>query len=597
MPKTTPETARYRIGTTKSMFHFRTKIHRLRRLVAGDINALDDRVISGGKQGNAIETMMRKHYKATDENLYFYDILVQDFAEGRSNDLFQTVRTLVLQTANTFPEIEFEGLDPKLAVVNAGYCKDRMNKCHARHQVRMAMADYIISGMGCCSQMIEGDYPVTRYRDLLDMAWDLQAEVPTEMRWAATRITQPLYRWLELFSGSKYNTKPLTDMVGTNTGVDQPQPKEVPVTLWYYFDIDGPKGSHQIYRAKGEEVDDTPIFDGVNPYSVPEGKSDIPALPFGFIYHMALPSVKMPPSIVEGMIPAQVAIWEADRHTRDTIKVGKAHYEKQDGAYSPENWDNWMDSVEGTVLTRLSGFANPLHIAEPLPVSDSVLKWRDTNNQSLIAQGGANPYASGNKVEGIAFASEVQAIQGNAGLVSGAIAKDGAEFWMWIAKTYLAFGKKYDDMPCTIQFDDGIELVFDDADPIRNYLKPEADLVVQEDTILMMSKTQKVQMAAAILTQCMNPIMVQAFPDALSQAFEKFLRANGEKNIQAWLKPPQGPPPGPPGAPMPVMPPGIPPQGAPGAQQAIPPAIPPQGMTMPAQNLDPQVMAGMSTQQ
>lgn len=531
----------------------RRKTHRLRRLVSGDISALDDGAEGsmGGALSSSQESMMQPYYRADTDPLIFYDILVQDIEEGRSNKLFTGVRTLIFQTANTFPQIEFSGLTSKLGTINSLYCAERMKRCAARHNVRLALADYIISGLGCTMVCLKDDYPTVMWLNILDVCWDLTAKLPTDIKWGAVRFTQPLRVWLDLYSdGRKYNTSWLKEQVTSgreDIGMDRP------VSLWWYFDTEGKQGTHAVYPAMGEEIDDTAIYVGSNPYEMAPNE---PMLPFEFMGSLPLPGVKMPPSIVEMMVPAQIAIWNADSYVREVLEKGKPFYEMQDDGYDPKNVASWLDSVVGTVLRRKKN-AEGIRVLPAMELSNTVMRYREQNDSELTAQSGSSPYTNGDRVEGVEYAAEVQAIQGNSGLVAGALAKDQAEYWQRLASKFLAVGAKFDDMPCALQFDEDVLLSFDKQNPIREYLKPDAEVTVEEDTLQFQPKLQRIQQSTSLLGLFSAPEMVQRWPNAQKRAAESVLKSAGIKNIDDWLQ--EAAPP----AAVPGMVPGMAPGGAP----------------------------------
>lgn len=155
------------------------------------------------------------------------------------------------------------------------------------------------------------------------------------------------------------------------------------------------------------------------------------------------------------------------------------------------------------------------------------------NNMEIVAQGGANPYTAGSPVEGVSFASEVAAIQGMAGLMAANISKDLSAFWERVSRKFLAIGSLYDDSPITIRLDE-LELQFDEYKPIKDYLIPDADILVQEDTMQFKGKAQEIQEAVILLQTAQS--LVDRFPQALPLAFERFLRAQRIKNVDAWME-------------------------------------------------------------
>lgn len=512
-----------RVSTSPNFMDLRRKMHRMRRLVAGDISALDD---DGSTQS---EDKMSGTYKPDAGDLY--DILNRDFDEGRANVLLQSVRTLHLQVSLTHPDIEFEDLDTDMAGIHSLWFKSRMAPCVPQVKVKRCTANYLIDALGVAFCGMRSGSPVIDHVDPMDMTWDLTAETFDELNWAARQIRLPLWQWQEKFK----NNEKLNELAIGNDNLD------MPVTMIVYHDRTGLDTGNEAYflsqGLNGTVSEDDLIERTKNLYSEYVGGVERTCVPYVFMNYMELPSVKVPISPVEMMLSAQIAMWAADRNIRDTIDMGAGMREYEEGAYDADELTRWMDGDRASLLKRKKT-AVGMNQIEPMEVAQTVLAYRQQQEQNIIAQSGVDPYLSGNKVDNIEFAAQVNAIKGSAGLVAGSVAKDVSVFWQKIVKRTICNGHKFDEEPITLLMRDGadmLEYVFNKDNPIRDYLKPGSDIVISEDTLTFKPRDQKAQEALldVQLGQALAPL---GYTNFLPKALENYLRAKGEKNPGEWLE-------------------------------------------------------------
>ena len=521
-----------RISTSPRFSDWRNKVHRLRRLTAGDITALDQGLGGGSQESNMAP--LAKGVGVSE----LYDILVLDIEEGRTNKLLQSVRTLVFQVSLVFPDVEFEDVDAQLAAINSLYVKDRARRCALRKHRRIALTDYLIGGIGATFAGVRDGFPFIEAVDTLDLTWDLTAPTFDELRWCSRIVRRPLGEWLD-----DLDAKPASRLLrhlGRNRHESVNDDMIVPLAC--YYDAHGEQGNEaKFYVADegGGGVSEDMLVERVaNPYGEYSSGERRVCLPFNFTSYVAVPSVRNPISAVEQMLPAQIAIWKTDRLVRDTLDIGAPAREMEEDAYTAESLDEWKEDST-TVLVRKQG-RQPLIQSAALDVPARAMEYRQINEQELVAQSGANPYASGNAVKGVKYAAEVNAIQGNAGLVAATIAKDEAAAWAADIGKLLSNGKDYDDEPITLRLRDGddiLELVFDESDPIRGYLRPDGQIVVSEDTLIYQPRDQKMARAGADIEIGLQ--LAPIFPGYLKKAVEEYLRASGKKNIGDYLAAPE----------------------------------------------------------
>jgi hypothetical protein len=508
-----------RLNSANIALHpYKQKIHKLRRVAAGDHSLITE---APSRSRDASSGIVRP---LETEN---FDILVQDIEEGKSNKMLQSLRTLALQTAYFFPEIEFEDLSPEESALAAQYCRIRMGApphgCNAKHHMRLALMEYILGGMGAVWTTMRDGLPVIQYVDTLDFKWDQTARFPQDMRWASCSVREPLWVWIERFGRAPF--KGFMAANGTN--------EDLPVELEYYFDVEGEKGNMFVMLKTGVgELDEKPIFKGPNPYVMPTPAGQNPFLPFETFFFLALPSVRLPVGLAEQMLPSHIALLRVEDFIDKIIKRGPPFYEVEKGSFESEELDKFEDGEIGTYLIREPG-KSPVIQQRALEIPNSVLGWRSHHQDQMTAQSGANPYTSGTRVDDIQYAAEVHAINNNSSLVSGTIAKDNAEFWERTIRKYLATAALYDDNPVTLILS-GVPIEFDSLDPVSTYLRPEARIIIREDSMRFSPTAERVAQAMQDLQVALQ--VAEVFPSALPHALENYLRARGEKHIGKWLE-------------------------------------------------------------
>lgn len=514
------EKVRTRLKLTRQATQpFFAKVHRIRRLVAGDLDAL---VGSGATSAEDEGAKIKREYDSE-----FFDLLVEDIEEGRSNTLLQGIRTLALQTTHRFPEVEADDLEHEEAVLHSEYFRSRLGPppwgCDAAREMRRCLYDYLSGGFGWDWIGIVKGRPVVRYVDTIDMLWDQAAPSNADIQWAGCTVRGPL-RWWKKMYGRRMS---VYDKI-TKDNPDQP------VDLFYYYDIEE-EGKHIIYLKTGDsEFHEKPLLEAKNPCYWSYGTETKPFLPFESMFFMELPSARLPIGLAEQTLPSQIALWRADK-TLGAIVDCPAYYEYEKGALDSVETQKFEDGEVGSMIQRDSGKPPGIqHRALDLP--QSLIDWRREHEQKMVGQLGANPYASGGPVEGTTFAAEVNAIQSESSLMAGTIAKDNADFWIRTLKKVLAKGSIYDEGDLVVRYDD-INVLFDQNDPVKQYLRPDALLTIRESSMQFQDEKTRLMLARADLDLATS--LATFFPNWLPEAAKNYLRARGEKNVKKFLEPPQ----------------------------------------------------------
>lgn len=522
----TPPEAVHRVRETYKVSkpYFR-KVNRLRRIVAGDREALEGWSASDDTEA---ENISHEHVGE------FRPILVTDIEEGRSNKLLQAIRTLVLQTTYHFPEVEADDLETEDATLLREYFRQRLGPepmgCGAITEMRRALYDYLIGGFGWVWVGIQNGKPIIRYVDTLDTLWDQAAPTLSDARWWSCTQRAPLKWWMDTFGKQKF-TKFLALEKSKHVR------EETPIDLQFYYDIEGTAGTFMVLHKSGEDdVDDDPIIKGSNPCIWTYGREKVPFLPSEPMFFMELPNTRHPIGIAEQMLPSQVAIWRADEAIQQIIAC-PAFYEVVEGSLDEAELQKFEDAEVGSVIRR-KGDGAPIQQHQALEVPHALLNYRAFHEGEMQSQSGANPFASGEPLEGTNFAAEVHAIQGASGLMSGTIAKDNAEFWIRTLRKFLAKGAVYDNKYFTARFED-VTLEFDEANPINIYLQPHANLTIRENSMQFVDPQSKIMLAKADFDMAVAANMATQgmLMGAVLKSYENYLRARGETNVSQFLQP------------------------------------------------------------
>lgn len=510
-----------RISTTRNaLSEFFNKTYKLRRLVAGDVDALDD---TGGNSDPAND-------KKRESISSHPDILVKDVEEGRSNKLLQSIRTLALQTTHKFPEVEFEDLETEEAAVNVGYLKAVLSApprgCGAVQQMQRALLDYLTGGLGFVHIGMRRGRPIIRAINTLDMAWDLTAPTLADARWMSCTVPGSLGDWIEMFG-----SKPFAKYQAKN----KDESLDSPLNLEWYYDVEGEGRYKVLFKTGVESIDEQAVFESKTPCYFEVDGEKIPFLPFETMFFMELPSVGMPIGLAEQMLPSQIALWRVEKTIRELVDL-PSFYESEDGAFTDDEIKKFESADGPGVHIKRKANKQGMELKTGAPLTQPLIDWRSYHDRELIAQSGINPFSLGAPVEGTNYAAETRAIEGAAGLMAGAIAKDNADFWVRTLRKVLAKGRLYDERAITITVGDAPS-TFGPEFPIGQYLMPFAEMVINEDSTQFQPREQRIQTAIRDLDVALKVAAI--FPNAPAEAFDDFLRAKGIKNADAWKKPPE----------------------------------------------------------
>lgn len=513
-----------RIGTRVYCVRWYRLIHALRCLIAGDVAPLLGTYSSG--YGQQRITGMDQPYEDDRQFSELYDIFVTNLQEGRSNDLIKAANTLRMQVAFTYPDISIEDGEKIESMAIQAYLAKRLGHkpvgCGAAEHMKKSFQDYLAAGIGW-SQIAIDEYgkPIIQYLDVLDVVHDLSTEMPQDLRWYAHICRKTVGYWALLYGEKHFESE-----LRSPGGADRP------LALTYYYDIDGESGHYAVF--KGEQPGSGDVIDsGPNPfYTIIDGVRR-PFLNADPTVFMILPSVRYPVGIMQKMVPHQMAVWASESYMRSILERGAPTWQVLEGAMSEKQLQTFKDGDIGSVIEvkQLNGIAR----TEALDIPQAVSIYAQYNRDEINAASGVDPFASGDSSQTYDFASEVNAIAARSDLTSHHMTKDHCAHWERTLRKFIATAALYDDQPIELRID-GTVLTFDSKMPVSSFLRPDADIVVSEESTRYMSNAERFQRANALLGIAAQ--FGNQFPAAQGKALEMVLRAAGIKDVSGWLEPP-----------------------------------------------------------
>lgn len=539
---------------------WKEKAYRLRRVVAGDQDALFNNLSNNNKAEGA---RFSREFRIGSP-----DILISEFKEGINNEILKSLMILVDQTCYSFPKIEIQGLNSKRQATNNHYLKDVLDSCHAVDHSKMALTDFLMGGTGDLYLPTEDGVPIVRWADSLDIKFDITARMPCDIRWKSLTVCEPIWKWFETFEKQSSALKLIYGDL-TDEGMD------LPGELEFYYDVEGSDGNYVVLAKTSDHTyHPEPIFTGKNPHFFDYRGKREPYLPFESIFYMMLPSIKFPISAAEKALPDQIGLWRGLTDIKETIDNGGAFYEVKKGTFADEEArEEWLKAKKGGIA-EVEEIGN-MKEHPPLSPGPTILELTTMHAQGIQTQLGANNYSLGAPVQGVKYAREVNAMQAAGSLTAGAISKANASCWAKFCKKTLASGKRTDTKRNFSFWVEGTQMEFGpkaQAGPISFYLAPEAELIISEDSMRFMPQAQRVELASAMVDKALQG--GQIYPNAVGLAYRKYWEACGVENVDEWMQP----------APPPQAPPGMAPPGQPdpsqvaGAVPGVSVALPKAGM-------------------
>lgn len=516
--------------THEHMRDYWRKVYRLRKIVAGDKDALISSAV--GTNFDIGKDMSRRY---RDNNP---DILMQHFEEGRNNDLLNLLGVLVEQTCYYFPNIEGKGLTPHQQVVTSQYLEDRLTSCNATAHNKMALWDHLMGGCGDVYMPMEFGKPVVRWADQLDVKFDQTARLVCDVTWKSISVSQRLETWVQIFGSG-----PFKDYLAGRPNDAGQSGLDLPFELEFYYDIEHESkekdwlGNYKVFIKTGENNydDENIVYEGANPNFWDVQGERQPYLPFETIFYQTLPSVRLPMGAAEKALPAQVSVWRAARRIQDIIDASPPWTEGP-AAADEKQVDLWRESMIKGLLLVSDEQLGKFKEHPSMPINQTDIEEMNRNQEAMKTQLGTANSLLGQPEKGVKFARDISAIQQQGSLTAGSISKDNSDLWGRMVPKFLGKGKLYDKKNFVARVE-GIEMPFGpktQAGPIGDYLVPMAKYIVSEDSMRFIPPQVKAAQAQAVLMESLQ--LAQMFPGAIAPAFRDFLVANGVQNVEERMK-------------------------------------------------------------
>lgn len=519
----------------------KNKMLDLRRVVAGDFSRLEDDAPTGNfpklpeDEREADSSWMR--------GMRWF--LQTQFDAGLSNDLMLNLRTLMMQAGMKAPDVEFENAHPKEAVTMSSYLKQTWGKrprgCNASKHFRQTLLYYMTDGMGWThvGQRPKG-CPGVRSADSLDVIWEPTVPMLDDLEWVGLKLRGTYGHFAKVYGEEKFEQ---VRKAGRRTLSDDSW-KEGRTEIRHYWEAEEDDDEGAFYatwdggRSKsGKPGDPVTLEEGPNPnYSEVDGwrQSFLPLEP---MYFMLLPSTLAPVSIVEAMLPHQVSARIFERYMQVVAIRGV-----------PTVFGPKLTDEQAEILERGEAMAYfPLEEGQRMPerweavgVPREMFQIWQQQKQMLQQMSGVNPYATGGKVEGVEFASEVNAVRETAGLMAASVGIDMACHIARVAQNCLLTAR-YDSLRRRLNLD-GTPVWFGEGTPngdIFNFFELDADPVVSEDSLSYASKESRMAFYSKLLQVATNPTVMAFAPKSAQIWYRKLVQESGQRDVAGHFELPQ----------------------------------------------------------
>jgi hypothetical protein len=461
------------------------------------------------------------------------DIRVTNFREARNNDILNAIDTIDKKTAFKLPSVKISGVKEVEQIVNQAWLDDRLKRGNAALHGKKALADYLITGLGCMYITKRRGYQAVRWADTLDMLWDTSAMFPEDAEWMSMVVCRRMSYWQAVYPNNPALMSYVSNARPRSIAQMAHEEEDRLIELTFYYNLDG---DFKIFITPSDDTyEEKAVYEGPNTHKDDDGEF---TLPWEMMSFMNMPSSRDAMGMTEKMLPAQMAIWAAVDQNLATARRGKAFYEVAEESMTQAEFDNWLMSYNaGVVRVKTLG---GIKAHEPLAMDAVNIQEIERNTAELRDQAGTSQADRGQKMPGKTTATEARSIAQQGELTAAAISADNSQMWSGICTKMLSDGKR-DKKPfkCMVQ---GHRIDFRNDDlpdgmKLEDLLRPDAQIRVAEDSMVYRSKEQRVADAEAELELAAK--MAQLFPNWAPLAARRVLEAMGRDDIEECLKPPQ----------------------------------------------------------
>lgn len=523
MQLTSVERIEKRVADAKATKHIKDYMYNMRRFLAGEaVQGLNS------KTTQLEEEVDLRIYKGLRE---WPDFRIGQHAEGVSNQTLTWVLTLIKQTLISKPRFTWPDLKPSVSEAREQFVLDRLRLSGYKQQQMMALFSYCTDGIGYWrigirSRIGEGDYslPFTsaRYVDTLDMYTDIHAVTPDDHRWrgANLRISEETAR--EEFGDvivDKYFAAG-----DQNTNKESRVASERILNIIEYFD-----GATRAYLTGGN----TKCF-----FRKP---NNLGCIPFIAMSGPTTPSMRTPLPHIINVIGAQTAHANLQRVILEVFRGLKPFYIIDEACFTPESVKEFYEGDDcgdpvvlkwapGTTSEQKKSAIILQHVDK---VESEARLIKQDLEKEIVRALGVNPFAGGATINP-EFSAEVGEIAGQSQLTAKFIQEDLSGFLGNVANSMCKIGAEYDEKELRLR-DRGDVFTYGvhEGYPIKPFLYGESE--VETTAGAFESDAAKVVKANEFLAVAQG--VAEKYPRIFERAIEKWLQANGERDIDYLFSP------------------------------------------------------------
>ncbi|MFA7347347.1 MAG: hypothetical protein WCZ86_06275 [Desulfurivibrionaceae bacterium] len=483
-------------------------------------------------------------------------------SKGVINRLEQSLGIVLQQIAFKAPDPQVTGGDgPMVVAAIEEYLKDcigdQVNNSDAIAETNASCRDFLVYGVcGTLVAIVNGKPGLRSVDPVREMLWDPDAKEPRFSEWIAHVENST---WPELKKNYAEDGGGLIE--GTIT--------ETYDALRVSIEGSGVAGTHADTDYHGAKVITLNVYDELGNLTVliknlattggsAEGWGVLFHGPSDFVHTDKHGFVRKflpvrvtndekwqwasgPTSPALRVSPFQSALSRVDRAWEEISANNRGGWFVRPEGYAPGAVDDFMKGRRGHLIAESDEAQPPVWLQGAVPEEADIML-KDHLEMAMAKASGADPYASGGKVEGIKYAAEVNQISRSSGIATSGISSRWAEHWRKLFWTIIAVGRQFDKRELTIAIGGSARMriapgmIENGTGTVSDILDPTVDITVAEESMRFRSKDEQLQFAGVMLDKALQ--LAAYFPNSLKLCYENWLSVAGMKDITAHLAPP-----------------------------------------------------------
>jgi len=505
---------------------YKISMHNHRKMVYGDLGLVGTELLLR-------DINDRPEERAAFGGDLFPDVHQQEYELARSNYLMEQVWTLMKQCAYQVPDIEVTGVHEDEEAFMREYLKVRLSNsprgCNAARSMKLALWDCLVSGVGFVGIGCKYDRPYIEYHDWRRVVWDPFASTFNDSKRIAVLSRMEVWRAVEIWGSAKFEDLLDDDKLPL-------KPRET-VEIAYYYDCRDDEGFYGVFRAdRITHTDIEWLESGPNPFFSEIDGYRQARLPVIEVELFNLPGSTCPVSLTQMMAPAQAMLATLEQRLYNQNNASAGFWDIDAAAYDPSELEKFSTGKTGEQVMRKTG--SPPQWISGGEIQQMTIYLLNMYKQQLMGSGGANPYATGNKVEGVNYAAEVNAIQANANLTAMNVSKCHAEHWVRVAQAFLDYAVHIEESPLALPMGNDQIVINQGRDTfLRDLVNLTGTFQVAESTVMFENRQQRLDEAIQAFQLAIQAAAIA--PGSAALAYRKVLAALGTRSIDAHFEMPQ----------------------------------------------------------